>query len=404
MRFNNETEPSDRKWTIRERVVATFKGEQPDCPPFIDRLDIWYGTHSRAGTLPEAFREMSLNDVHRAIGFGQEQFINAYGRRLRGVEVISRFEGEVHFHEKDPVLNNFPHVFDLIPRDRGGITVTEFITPVGTVSVTHAILDEMIANSMQPYLTEHLIKEESDYRTVMYILERLEYVPRLEEFTALDASLGDSGFPVLCIGRVPFQQVLLELLGDVAMFYALHDSPDAVKTLLAILDEQTTECLHKLAEWPALYVEFVDNLHGLMTNPALFAEYSLPYYQRYAEILHAQGKKVGSHTDGNLKPLLGLLAESGLDVCESFSPDPLTECTFDEAWNAWPDGPMIWGGIPSPILEERTSQGAFEDYVGRVLQTIGDGPVILGVSDMVMGNNSIERVRYIAEQVEGTIS
>ena len=65
---------------------------------------------------------------------------------------------------------------------------------------------------------------------------------------------------------------------------------------------------------------------------------------------------------------------------------------------------MIWGGVPSPILEERTSQGAFEDYVGRVLQTIGDGPVILGVSDMVMGNNSIERVRYIAEQVEGTIS
>jgi len=35
---------------------------------------------------------------------------------------------------------------------------------------------------------------------------------------------------------------------------------------------------------------------------------------------------VGSHTDRNLKPLLRLLTESGLDVCESFSPYPLTEC------------------------------------------------------------------------------
>ncbi len=35
------------------------------------------------------------------------------------------------------------------------------------------------------------------------------------------------------------------------------------------------------------------------------------------------------------------LAECGLDVCESFSPDPLTECTFEEAWQAWQDGPII---------------------------------------------------------------
>jgi len=31
---------------------------------------------------------------------------------------------------------------------------------------------------------------------------------------------------------------------------------------------------------------------------------------------------------------------------------------------------------------------------------VGAGPIILGVGDLVMGNNSIERVKYIAEQVE----
>ena len=137
-----------------------------------------------------------------------------------------------------------------------------------------------------------------------------------------------------------------------------------------------------------------------MTNPKLFGKYSLPYYQKYTDVLHGQGKKVGCHTDGNIKPLLNLLAQSGLDVCESFSPFPLTECTFEEAWEKWRNGPMIWGGIPSPILEERTNENDFQEYVHRLLQTIGDQPIILGVGDMVLGNNLIERVEYIANEVE----
>lgn len=55
-----------------------------------------------------------------------------------------------------------------------------------------------------------------------------------------------------------------------------------------------------------------------MTNPNLFKEYCLPYYQKYADLLHAQNKKSCSHVDGNLKPLVKLLPESGLDIYESF--------------------------------------------------------------------------------------
>jgi len=69
----------------------------------------------------------------------------------------------------------------------------------------------------------------------------------------------------------------------------------------------------------------------MMTNPNLFREYCLPQYQKYTDTLHVQGKKVGSHTDGNLKPLVDLLPKAGLDVCESFTPQPLTELLFKEA-------------------------------------------------------------------------
>jgi hypothetical protein len=393
-------ESTRKKSAIHERVCAILEGKKPDCLPFIDRLEIWYKHHTRTGTLPEQFKGMSLTEVHRAVGIGQEKFLSLHSIRLRGVEVISRFEGETCYRETDPVLDSFPRLSGLIQEDRAGVTVTEFITPVGALSVQHQILDEMIDAGVVPYMKEPLIKEEADYRTVEYILERAEYVPQYEMAHKEEARLGDIGFLVPALPRIPFQQILIDYLGTIPLFNALYDSPQLVKKLLTLLNDQLIEVIYKLAEWPGPYVEFIDNLHAEMTNPRLFAEYCLPYYQRYTEILHGQGKKVGSHTDGNVKPLLRLLAKSGLDICESFSPVPLTECTFEEAWDAWKHGPIIWGGIPSPMLEERTNKWEFQEYILRLLQTITDRPIILGVGDMIMGNNLIERVGYIAQRVE----
>jgi hypothetical protein len=79
----------------------------------------------------------------------------------------------------------------------------------------------------------------------------------------------------------------------------------------------------------------------------------------------------------------------------------VTECTFAEALEAWKtEGPIIWGGIPSPLLEARTSEEEFRRFIEHILETLNGQPIILGVGDMVMGNNLIERVRYIAERVE----
>jgi len=400
MRIDEKMESTSRKWTIHERVRAILEGEKPDRLPFIDRLEIWYKHHTRTGTLPGEFNGMSLTDIHRAVGIGQEEFFSLYGIRLHGVEVISKFDGETFYRETDPFLDSFPRLSGLIPEDRAGVTLTEFITSIGKLNLQHQVLGEMISAGVVPHLKEHLIKEEANYRTVEYILEHAEYVPLFERAHEEEVRLGDIGFLVPALPRIPFQQMLIEYLGTIPLFHALYDSPRLVNRLLAVLDEQVIEIIQKVSEWPGLYVEFIDNIHAEMTNPKLFAEYCLPYYQCYTEMLHCQGKKVGSHTDGNIKPLLGLLADSGLDVCVSFSPVPLTECTFEEAWEAWKDGPIIWGGIPSPLLEKRTSENDFREHIVRLLQTIGDRPIILGIGDMVMGNNLIDRVRYIAERVE----
>ena len=136
-----------------------------------------------------------------------------------------------------------------------------------------------------------------------------------------------------------------------------------------------------------------------MTNPKLFHEYCLPAYQEYTDILHRQGKKAGSHTDGDIRSLLGLLVESGLDVCESVSPAPLTSFTFQEVNQAWRGKPLLWGGLPTPVLEEHISEPEFQAYIDHLLAAI-DQPMILGLVDLFLRHNSIERVKTIARRLQ----
>lgn len=148
------------------------------------------------------------------------------------------------------------------------------------------------------------------------------------------------------------------------------------------------------------YVEFCDNIDGSITSPDFYRDYCLPAHQRYTDILHKQGKKVGSHTDGNLKPLLFLLAESGLDVLESFTPSPITDCSFEEAWQACVDGLIIWGGIPSSFLEPITSEDEFRTYIEKVVNLVRGSAFIFGIGDMVMPDANLNRIRTIAALLE----
>jgi len=388
------------RMSTRERVLATLDGRPVDRLPFLDRLEAWHATQLRARSLPERFAGLSLTDVHRAVGMGQQRFVVPYALRLRGVEVVSTFNGEQQVRESDPIVLEFPGMWDLVRTDKPGITATELRTPVGKLHLSQELLPEGVASGTAPYLKEHLIKEPADYVAASWIIEHAEFVPEFERVADEEAILGGDGYVVPLLHRIPFQQVLLEYLGEAPLFYALHDDRPAVEQLLAALDEQLQQILAGLAAFSVRYVEFPDNLHGAMTNPRLFQTYCLDAYQSYCEVLHRQGKRVGSHTDGDVKPLLGLLRESGLDVCESISPFPLTSMSFDDVWEAWRDGPLIWGGIPSPILEARTPYAEFEAWIDHLLERVGSASIILGVGDMVMGNSVIERVEAIAGRVE----
>ncbi len=378
-----------------------LEGRKPDRIPFIDRIDFWYKSRTQRGDMPASYRGKSLPAVHRAIGMGHQDWDYPYAIKYRNLEIILTFEGERILHEVDPEITNFPTLWGWIPIDKAGITTTELITPVGKLTIQHHLLEESISTgTTRPQMISHPIKELDDYKIYEYIIEHSEFVPRYDVFNQREAEVGDHGYLVPIIERIPFQHLLIDAVGELETFYILHDNPKAFRRLLSVIDEQVTDKLYRLADFSAPYVEFTDNLDGFMTNPLLFQEYVLPAFHSYCEILHGQGKKVGDHTDGDLRAIVHLLPETGIDVCESFTPAPTTSCSFEEAWKLWKEGPLIWGGIASYYLENRVGEIEFREHIEHLLKLIDDRPIILGVGDAVMSDNDIDRVRYIAERIE----
>ena len=389
-----------RPWSMRERVRAVLSGQKPDRHPFIDRLELWQKGLSHTRGLHADYAHLTLNEAHRKVGIGRQKMQSPYAVRLRGVEATITFNGAPLDRQIDPVVSRFPDVDSLVSGDRLGETHIRLHTPAGALTLHYVMLEEMLATGARAYLDKHPITNDDDYKVVEYILERVEFVPLFDEFRAMQAQVGEHGYVIPMIERIPFQQLLIDYFDSVSFFYALHDSPAAIARLLTLLDARVSDTIGRLAGLDELYVEFGDNLEGSMTNPNLFRQYALPAYQRYTEMLHSQGKRVGSHTDGNLHSLLGLLAQSGLDVCESVAAAPLVPYPFAEIWAAWPNGPIIWGGIPTPLLEARTPEAEMRAYVQGLLEMVGDRPIIFGVSDMVLPVNEIERVAWIAQTIE----
>jgi hypothetical protein len=88
-------------------------------------------------------------------------------------------------------------------------------------------------------------------------------------------------------------------------------------------------------------------------------------------------------------------------MAECFCTAPMVEVTLDEARAAWGTDVIIFGGVPSIVLEPTFPEVEFEAYMRRLFRTIAPGDAfILGVADNVMPTSLIQRVERISDLIE----
>jgi hypothetical protein len=208
-------------------------------------------------------------------------------------------------------------------------------------------------------------------------------------------------------GDVPFHYFLLHLAGYNQAYFEMVDHPEEFEHLLTVMTQVEKERLWPVVlDSPARLILHGVHFDSQMTPPHQFRKYITPYYQEFSALLHAKGKSLTWHADDDSKDILAEVKAAGFDMSECFCTAPMVEVTLEEARAAWGEDVIIFGGVPSIILEPTFPEAEFETYMRDVFRTIAPGNAfILGVADNVMPTSIIERVERISDMVReyGTI-
>lgn len=388
--------------TDRERILAAISGAVPDRLPWVPRLEFWYRARRRNGTLPPQLRGLDLGEIIDRLGVGHYAVVPDFTAGVAETDMLDRALGIYNL----PVLP-YRATLEGVERrvlSRGQETVIEYHTPIGSIRTAAVMTDEMLDGGASiSYVTEYAIKEPRDFAVVGHIFAHVKVEPQFDGYLARRAEVGDRGLAIAFVSGTacPMQHIMKDLMPVEQFFFALHDYPGAVERLaeqLAPFFDGIRQCA---ADSPAEVVLLGGNYDDAITYPPFFARHILPHLRSYAELLHARGKYLMTHTDGENRGLLPLYLEAGFDVADSVCPYPMTSCRLEEFLTTFADRITIWGGIPSVLFcADSASDAEFRRSVDELLDRHGRrSRFVLGVSDMVTAEAEWDRLRYVGERV-----
>jgi uroporphyrinogen-III decarboxylase len=364
--------------TNRERILAIMEGRAPDRIPWIPRLAIWYEANRRQSTLPAEYHGLALREVERRVFGGTAARDGAIWRtEIRGVEVRRR---------------ELP----------GMEVLTEYVTPVGTVTSRLRGTGRLRCQGIQDAEVEFVLKRREDYPVVEYLIEHTDYVPTFEAYQRYEQEIGEDGYPMVNCGDCPMHHWMRALAGYNRCFFHLNDYANEVERLLRVLADRFEETVWRcMIDSPARLLMHGHHLSSHMTPPPIFERYILPYYQELAPRLRSAGKTLALHADNDTRLILGHIQRAGFAMAECFATSPMVPTTLADARAAWGDRVIIWGGVPSVILEEPYTEEQFEHHMDELFRAIAPGKAfILGIADNAMPGSKIDRIRRITRIVE----
>ena len=398
--------------THRERILKVAKGETVDKIPWVPRIDLWHNANDLAGTLPEKYRGLAVDEIHRAEGWPLHKMIPEYLKPERPEDIIHRAIGLYR-------LKEFPYDFEFSTdvdirveyEDDGDeqMTHVEYHTPVGMVSVRHGATKEMKESGASiTWVKEPAIKGPEDYSVLAHIFGNLTLKPAYKRFLRWKGSVGEDGVAVgqglgiACSSPMHFIQKTF--LGATDFYYHYHDYQREMGELAEALGHAYDQLLLMLADSPADVILWSANVDDMVTYPAYFEKEIVPWCQKASEALHSKGILLAMHPDGENRGLMDLIPACGMDIADAVTPYPMTKVTIDEYYDRWcrSGNLTIHGGIPEiMLLEESTSWEDLKGYLDHMFKVISPGNrLIASIGDTSPPKTQFERLIYIGDRFE----
>lgn len=389
--------------TPKQRLLRALRGEPVDRVPWAPRLDLWLNAQRYQGTLPPHWRDASLLDIVRELDWPYHGVIPNFLDVEHPDEIADRAINVDHVPHQ-PYRVRFRRVRRRVERRGDDIRVV-YQLPSGEELSALLRYDEAMrrAGVTLLHVQEHVIKSREDYARLGALFADIVVEPDNTRFAALQKEIGEAGLVVALahLAASPVHHLLKDVAPYDRLYYDLHDHPDVISDLAQAMTPYWHAVLAACAQSEAEIVLYGANYDLMITPPPLFEKHIAPWLKQAADVLHAAGKMLLTHTDGENDQLCRFYVECGVDVADSVCPAPMTRLPLAEYRRQFGTRPAIWGGLCSIcVLPDAMSEAQFEAHVEEALAAIGDGRgIVFSLADTTPPQASWERLQRLAEKI-----
>ena len=374
----------------RDRMMAVYEGRRGLGVVFQPRIKHWYEVNMAAGTLPNKYRGMYLDEIYQDLEVTPREVWGPGGPS-------SEFAGYLPLQTKEGgdievwVKQTHGLFYEAEPKD---YVITEYRTPAGSIQQ----IQRRTEYGTSLYNAEYYLKELKDIEVYKHILHERRYAWNQLRYEWGAKRYGNQIPLRIQLPRSPLLSLMVNAMGFQRTVIMLWRHQKEMEELLDLLEEQFYKMLEVCKGKSIVELSFGDNMHQDMCSPPLFKKYVLPFYQRIMLKIHEMGMYATSHWDGFVKQLLPMVQETGLDGLECVTPLPQGDVTLKEMKEGM--GEMfLRDGIPAVFFCPWTHIKTLEEHVTKLLHTFYPR-LILGASDLVPANAAIERVTLVNKIVE----
>ncbi len=367
--------------TMRERILAVYRGDTPDVVPYMLDLSHWfYQKHRLPWDLSRAYEapETELIDYHKRVGAG------FYLPNLGSFYSVT-FPPDV--------------AIETVKREVGGVPeITWRIhTPLGKIERRRRWEEQTYAWG----ISQWGIRNEQDLKVFGYAMSRRSFAPKWDNYRAWTDQVEDHGVVYISPGYSAMGYLLHYWMGVESVAYALVDYPEALAEVVEAVNDNNLQLIDLLAQSSAEIVVMGDNFSSDIQPPGFFAKWSATFYEEAVRRLHAAGKFVAVHIDGRLKNSIRMIRHTGADCGDAITPTPFGDLTPAECREeAGPDF-ILSGGVSPDLWLPNVPLDVFMAKVLEWLELRRQSPrLIANAGDQVPPGADEERITIMRDLVE----
>jgi hypothetical protein len=277
-----------------------------------------------------------------------------------------------------------------------GVFSTRIRTPLGTIHEERVFNPDSYSYGIRKYL----LQGTDEFPIVEFLMERLRCRPKWEFYEAWQESLGELAYPYAQLPYSGSGYLMARNMGVEHTIFAVRDEPQRVRRLVQAVNACNLRILDAILDGPFQTLIISDNYDSNVQTKEFFDAFVRDYYTEVARRLHARGKFLAVHVDGESRGVLRWLADCGVDCADAVTPQPMFALTPDQMRAEAGFDLILSGGIPATVFGATGSDANFVGCVRRWLDTrLASSRLIMAAGDQVPPDAPWHRIAMLPELI-----